>query len=178
MILSPTIEAALNKQVAMEAAASQKYLAMACWADVAGLQGCARFLYSHSDEERMHMLKLVHYISDAGGKAITPMVEQPILDYQNIIQLFEKAYSNELKVSAAIDELVEICVQNKDKQTANFLQWYLDEQHEEEVLYRNLLDRIRLIGLQDRGLYFIDKEVEDLYSQKQATEKKKSKGAE
>ena len=69
-------------------------------------------------------------------------------------------------------------LQNKDKQTANFLQWYLDEQHEEEVLYRNLLDRIRLIGLQDRGLYFIDKEVEDLYSQKQATEKKKSKGAE
>ena len=167
MILSPTIETALNKQVAMEAAASQKYLAMACWADVAGLQGCARFLYSHSDEERMHMLKLVHYISDAGGKAITPMVEQPVLDYENIIQ-----------VSAAIDELVEICVQNKDKQTANFLQWYLDEQHEEEVLYRNLLDRIRLIGLQDRGLYFIDKEVEDLYSQKQATEKKKSKGAE
>lgn len=172
MILKDIIADALNQQVAMEGAASQKYLAMACWAEAASLPGCAHFLYTHSDEERMHMLKLIHYIGDAGAVASVPAIERPQLQYDNIIDLFETAYANELKVSASIDNLVDLCVFHKDKQTANFLQWYLDEQHEEEVLYRGLLERIKLIGLQDRGLYFIDKEVENIFAQKQAAAKK------
>ncbi|HRI26978.1 MAG TPA: ferritin [Chitinophagales bacterium] len=169
-MLSAKVLAALNQQVSMEANASQKYLAMACWCDANALEGCARFFYRHADEERMHMLKLVHYINDAGGAVTVPGVELPPADFGNVKQLFETAYGHEQKVSASIDNLIELCTEQKDKQTANFLQWYLNEQHEEEALYRTLIDRIKLIGIEGRGLYFIDKEVDEINTKKQAAE--------
>ena len=161
-MLSQKIADALNTQVAMEASASQNYLAMACWCDSKGLSGCAQFLYNQAEEERMHMMKFIQYINESGSFAIAPAVPTPQLEYNHVQHLFETAYQNEKAVSAAIDNLVDIATQERDKQTANFLQWFLDEQHEEETSYRSLLDRISLIGLEGRGLYFIDKEVENL----------------
>lgn len=169
-MLSSKVQKALNNQVQIESNASQKYLAMACWCDANALEGCARFFYRHSDEERLHMLKLIHYINDAGGTVSVPSVELPPAEYNNIKELFETAYAHEQKVSAAIDSLIELCITEKDKQTANFLQWYLNEQHEEEALYRTLIDRIKLIGIQDRGLYFIDKEVDGVNAKKATAE--------
>ena len=71
-MLSKKIEAALNGQIAVEAMSSQAYLAMASWAENQGLSGTAAFLYKHSDEERMHMLKLVKFVNERGGKAVIP----------------------------------------------------------------------------------------------------------
>jgi len=169
-MLLPKVLDALNKQVQLEADASQKYLAMACWCDANAMEGCARFFFRHTDEERMHMLKLVHYINDAGGRVITPAIAQPRSEFDNIKEVFETAFQHEQKVSAAIDNLIELCVVEKDKQTANFLQWYLNEQHEEEALYRTLIDRINLIGIEGRGLYFIDKEVDEINAKKASAE--------
>lgn len=162
MTLKSPIEKALNQQIQIEGNASQRYLAMACWCDANSLDGCASFFYNHAEEERMHMMKLVHYVNEAGGKVSIPAVDNPPAEFKDVIEVFNTAYQNELEVSGAIDALVELSIQEKDKQTANFLQWYLDEQHEEEALYRSLLDRIKLIGIQGRGLYFIDKEVESI----------------
>jgi len=169
-MLSERVQKAINDQIAMEGSASQKYLAMACWCEDAALDGCAEFLYAHSEEERVHMLKLVHYMGESGTKPTIPAVAQPKLDYDNILELFEIAYQNELMVSKSINDLVELCVQEKDKQTETFLQWYVNEQHEEETLYRNLIDRIKLIGIEGRGLYFIDKEVQTIWQAKEKEE--------
>ena len=166
-MLSKKVEKALNEQIAMEAAASQKYLAMACWCDEKALEGCANFLYTQADEERMHMMKLVHYINESGGRALTPAIAKPQQDFDNILNLFEIALENEKAVSVAIDKIVDVCEKERDKQTANFLEWFVEEQHEEESLYRSLIDRVKLIGLEGRGLYFIDKEVETVFQQKQ-----------
>lgn len=157
---SKKVEEALNRQVMLEGTASHTYLAMACWCETHALTGCAKFFFNHAEEERMHMLKLVHYINESGGTVTVPAIDQPDVSFANIQDLFEKAYVNELFVSQSIDELVETCTDEKDKQTSIFLQWYVSEQHEEEATYRNLLDKIRLIGVEGRGLYFIDKEVE------------------
>ncbi len=172
-MLPKAVEEGLNKQVAMEAFASQNYLAMACWCDNNALEGCAAFLYHHAEEERMHMMKLVRYINESGGFAIIPAIAQPNLTYENVQQLFESAYQHELKVSKSIDELVDLSDLEKDRQTSTFLQWYVDEQHEEEALYRTLLDKVKLIGIEGRGLYFIDKEVQvllDIVEAKEAAE--------
>ncbi|MBK8443452.1 MAG: ferritin [Sphingobacteriales bacterium] len=163
-MLSTAMEKALNEQIQMEAEASHKYLAMASWCDKNGLEGCAQFMYQHADEERMHMMKLFHYINEAAAFAIVPTVQQPRLDYANIQELFEAAYQSELKVSAAIHALVDSAHQEKDRQTFNFLQWYVTEQLEEEVLFRKILDKFRLIGDGERALYFLDKEVETLWA--------------
>lgn len=71
-MITKTIEAALNEQIALEGYASNLYLSMASWCDEQGLQGCAQFMYHQSDEERVHMLKIFHYIGEVDGKAVVP----------------------------------------------------------------------------------------------------------
>ena len=76
-MLKPLIEEVLNKQIIVEAQSSQIYLAMASWSEVLGLEGVAKFMYSHSDEERAHMLKIVKFINERGGHAIVPPLDSP-----------------------------------------------------------------------------------------------------
>ena len=78
------VEIALNEQIKKEASSSQFYLAMASWAENNGLNGTAKFMYSHSDEERFHMLKLVKFVNERGGKAIIPAIEQPPVEFENL----------------------------------------------------------------------------------------------
>ncbi len=78
IMLSKSIEAALNKQIRIEAESSQAYLAMAIWAEVKGLEGISNFMYSQSDEEREHMLKLVKFINERGGHAHVSELKHPV----------------------------------------------------------------------------------------------------
>ena len=81
-MLSKTIQEALNRQVAMEAESSQAYLAMASWSEIQpGLDGVTDFFYKQSDEERVHMLKLIRYINERGGFAIVPTLPQPNITF-------------------------------------------------------------------------------------------------
>lgn len=78
------VEKALNEQIHKEASSSQYYLAMASWAENNGLNGTAKFMYTHSDEERFHMLKLVKFVNERGGKAVIPSVEKPPLEFSTL----------------------------------------------------------------------------------------------
>ena len=158
-MISKKIINALNKQIEMEAYASYSYLAMASWCDSKGYNGCADFLYKHSEEERTHMLKLFHYINEAGGQAITPAVKQAPKDYKSIKDMFDLILKSEQDVTMAINNLVSLCVEEHDHSTNNFLQWYVAEQHEEETLLKTIIDKINLLGEDSNGNYWIDKEV-------------------
>ena len=83
-MLKEKIEAALNAQIKIEAETSQFYLAMASWAETKGFNGKALFLYQHSDEERMHMLKLVKFVNERGGHAVVPALSNPPRDFQDL----------------------------------------------------------------------------------------------
>lgn len=159
-MLSKKIEAALNGQVAIEANSSQAYLAMASWAENQGLSGTASFLYTHSDEERMHMLKLVKFINERGGKALIPALKQPGTNYSNITEIFKALLDHETKVTKEINSVVDLCLKEKDYTTHNFMQWYVSEQIEEEALARNLIDKLNLIGNDKGGLYLFDRDLE------------------
>ena len=82
-------------------------------------------------------------------------------EFDNVIEMFKAAYENELIVSQAINELVNLSLEEKDHQTNQFMQWYVAEQHEEEMMFRNLIDRMNLIGLEGQGLYFMDQMVNE-----------------
>ena len=161
-MINKKIETALNKQIEMEGYASNYYLAAASWCDTKGLQGCASFMYRHADEERMHMMKLFNYINDTGGHAIAPSIKQPPLKFKSLLELFKAVLDHEIQVTASINNLVDLCMKEKDHSTNQFLQWYVAEQHEEETLFRNILDKINLIGDDPRGTYWIDKEIESV----------------
>ncbi len=158
-MLHKEIEEALNMQVASESDSSNLYLAMASWAETNGYEGSADFLYQHSDEERMHMLKLVKYINERGGHAKITSLGEPKRNFDSLTDVFEGLLNHELKVSEQINELVHICLQRRDYTTHNFLQWYVAEQIEEEALARSVMDKLKLIGNDKGGLYLFDRDV-------------------
>lgn len=164
-MLKKKIETALNNQVELEAASSQFYLAMASWAESKGLNGTADFLYEHSDEERMHMLKLMKFINERGGRAIIPALKQPPKDFKSITEVFKNLLEHEMDVTESINLVVDICLKEKDYTTHNFMQWYVSEQIEEEALARTIMDKLELIGDDKSGLYMFDR---DLVSLKQS----------
>jgi len=158
-MLSKTIEQALNDQIALEAQSSFTYLGMASWADVNGYTNSAQFLYAQSAEERDHMLRLFNYINDAGGHALAPNFTVTNDDHSSLEDLFKETLKNEQRVTESINNLVDICLNEKDHSTHNFLQWYVAEQHEEEKSFRSILDLFKIIGTDGKGLYHIDKEI-------------------
>jgi ferritin len=158
-MLAERIENALNDQIKIEAESSQFYLAMASWAETHGLNGTAQFLYQHSDEERMHMLKLVKFVNERGGHAVVPALAQPPKDFESINKIFQNLLDHETKVTAEINNVVDICLQEKDYTTHNFMQWYVSEQIEEEALAREIMDKLNLIGADKGGLYLFDRDL-------------------
>jgi len=169
-MISKRMEEALNAQIELEATASFLYLSMAAWCERKGLNGSANFMYRQSGEERSHMLRIFHYISDVDGTAITPGIKQPPRDFNSIRDLFEEVYAHEQKVTSSIHKLLDLCNEEDDYTTHNFLQWYITEQREEEALMRTILDKIKLIGDGPQSLYFIDKEVEAINAATAAAE--------
>ncbi len=178
-MLSKTIEAALNEQILVEGSSSFKYLAMAAWCEREGLAGCATFLHRQSDEERQHMIRLFRYLGEMDVHAITPAIPQPKIEYASVQEVFAEVYASEKAVTSSIARIVDLCYQERDHLTLNFLQWYLSEQREEENLARGILDRIRLIGEGGQSLYYIDKELDKinrLAAAKEATEPEEGDG--
>ena len=161
-MLSKNIAKALNSQIKIEAESSQIYLAMACWAEVKGLEGVAGFMHKHSQEERNHMLKLIKYVNERGGHAQVSALSAPNVIFKSFKEMFEELYKHEIFVSESINELVHISLQEKDYSTHNFLQWYVAEQIEEEAMARTILDKINLIGDDKSGLYLFDRDILNL----------------
>lgn len=161
-MLPKKIEAALNGQIEIEASSSQTYLAMASWAETNGLSGTAGFLYKHSDEERIHMLKLIKFVNDRGGHAVVPALKQPQKEYKSITDIFQALLDHETHVTASINKVVDLCLKEKDYTTHNFMQWYVSEQIEEETLARTLIDKLNLIGNDKGGLYLFDRDLQGI----------------
>ena len=108
MKISKRMISALNNQIAMEAYASNYYLSMATWSEVTGYDGSAKFFFAQSDEERTHMLKIIHYLSDNGVNAIVPSVKSPPKAPNSLEAILKIALKNEQTVSKAIHKMVEL----------------------------------------------------------------------
>ncbi|MCO4819281.1 MAG: ferritin [Bacteroidetes bacterium] len=161
-MISKKVETALNDQIKKEATSSQFYLAMASWAETQGFNGIATFLYTHSDEERMHMLKLVKFVNERGGVAIIPALDAPPVEFNSITYVFEELLNHEVMVTESINNVVDVCLNEKDYTTHNFMQWYVSEQIEEEALARTINDKLKMIGTDKGGLYLFDRDLETM----------------
>jgi ferritin len=149
----------LNAQIAAENFASQLYLSASCWCHSKGFQGCGNFFAGHSEQEATHMRKLLDYVIKTGGHAHIGAVAAPPAEFGSLKQVFETVFDHEKGITAKINSLVDFFLGAKDYSTFNFLQWYVAEQHEEEHLFRSILEKIELIGDVPSRLYWIDKEV-------------------
>jgi ferritin len=139
---------------------------MASWCQVNGYPGAAAFLFKQTDEERMHQLKFVHYLNDRNGYSKLLALDNPTAEYKSLLDVFEKVMIHEEFITASINDLYEIAVNNKDYTTGNFLQWYINEQIEEERTMHGILDKMKLAGNEAGGLFHIDKELSALAAAK------------
>ena len=161
---------ALNHQIKMEAYASQFYLALAYWCDDKALKGCKAFFERQSEEEREHKLKIYEYLSDQGEQPVTPGIEKPPMDFSSVKHVFQMVLEQEQKVTKSIHDIVKLCYRDSDFNTLSFLQWFVDEQREEEGLINDILSRIDIIGEGGQSLYYIDKEIDTINANELAKE--------
>lgn len=159
-MLSKRIEDICNRQVEREGYSSNLYLAMASWAETKGLAGVASWLFAQSDEERIHMLKFIKYINERGGKAVIPSFKEPPHEYKNVEELFNEVLKHEQFVTASINEIVSLVLEEKDYNTNSFLQWFVAEQLEEEASAQVIVDKLQLGG--KTQLYVFDKDMANL----------------
>jgi ferritin len=157
--MNTIIENLLNNQIKYEAQASLQYLAMASWADATGYNGVSGFFYGQSDEERVHMSKLIKFVNERGGKVIIPALDKPKDSYEGLNELFEKFLESEIFVTEQISHVIFQCLEHKDYNVHNFMQWYVTEQLEEEAMARTLLDKLNIIGTDKSGHYLFDRDI-------------------
>jgi ferritin len=162
-MLNSKIEVICNRQVEREGYSSNLYLAMASWAESVGLNGIAAWMYIQADEERTHMLKFVKYINERGGKAIVPAFTKPPADFKSVEEVFKEVLKHEEFVTESINEIVSLTLELKDFNTNNFLQWFVNEQVEEEASAKQILDKIHLLG--KNNMYELDRDIVSLRNQ-------------
>lgn len=161
MLSQKTIDR-LNQQINLEIYSSHLYLQMSSWCAYQSLDGCAAFLSQHADEEMMHMRRLLNYLQETGALATINGMQAPPNKFDSLTQMFEQIYEHEQLVTSKINDLVHLANTEPDYSTLQFLQWYVAEQHQEEFLFKSILDKIKLIGTEGQGIFFIDREIADM----------------
>jgi ferritin len=160
----------LNEQINLEFYSSNLYLQMSSWCDYKGFEGCAQFLRLHAQEEMEHMQRLFTYVNETGAMAKLGGIEAPPTEFDSLQDVFQKTYEHEVVVTQAINGLADTAFKEKDYSTFNFLQWYVAEQHEEETLFKGILDKFELVGSDGSALYLIDREIAKLATETAAKE--------
>ncbi len=153
------IEKQLNIQINKELYAQYLYLSMAAYAESVGLPGVANWFRTQSEEEYTHAMKIYTFINEKGGRVILEALKKPKNDFKSIKQLFELALEHEQYVTDAINKLVELATKEKEHSTVSFLQWFVDEQVEEEASVNEILDKFKYISESGMGMLFLDKEL-------------------
>jgi len=156
-MLTKKVEEFCNRQIEREGYSSNLYLAMASWAENKGLAGVASWLYVQADEERLHMLKFIKYVNERGGTALLPAFKQPPVKFKSVHDMFKDVFKHEQFISASINEVLAVANDEKDYATANWIQWFVNEQIQEESSARIILDKLELAG--ETGLYFLDRDI-------------------
>ncbi len=156
-MINKKIEDICNRQIEREGFSSNLYLAMASWAEINGLSGVAGWFYAQADEERLHMLKFIKYVNERGGKAVIPALKKPDVEYKSVEDVFKEVLKHEEFITASINDIVALTLDEKDFNTNNFLQWFITEQVEEEASVKGILDKVRLVG--KNNMYQFDRDI-------------------
>ena len=159
LMLNPKMVSQLNEQINLEFYSSNLYLQMSAWCEEKGFEGAAVFMRKHAAEEMDHMTRLFTYVSETGALPILGSIDAPPHEFDSLADVFEKTYEHECQITERINALAHQAFTNQDYSTFNFLQWYVAEQHEEETLFKSILDKINLVGHDGHALFFVDKDL-------------------
>jgi len=158
--MNKRIQTAINNQINAEIASAYLYLSIATYFDSISLVGFANWMKIQYQEEMFHTMKFYDYVYERGGKVELESIKLEKIKFQEPIEAFEYTLMHEQKVTKLINDLYELALNEKDYAFQSFLQWYIDEQVEEEGNVSTVIDRIKLAGKEGPGLFMLDKEME------------------
>jgi len=150
---------ALNKQINAELYSSYIYLSMAAYFEANNWLGFAQWMKVQAREENIHAMKIYDYVFERGGRVILSEIKAPASNWKSPLDAFMVAYAHELKVTGMINDLLKVAKDEKDTATASMLQWFIDEQVEEEASALLIVDKLRMIKDAVQGLFMLDKEL-------------------
>jgi len=158
-MLKKKLEKALNDQINAELHSAYLYLSMAAYFHSLNLNGFANWMQAQVQEEIVHAMKIYDYVNDRSSRVLLQPIKGPETEWKSPLIAFEAAYKHEQYITGRINDLVELAVAEKDKSTESFLQWFVDEQVEEESSVDNVVQQIKLAGEKGPGLFMLDREL-------------------
>ncbi|WP_124640611.1 MULTISPECIES: ferritin [Amniculibacterium] len=158
-MISERIAQAINEQIAKEHFAAYYYLSMSAWFYKNDLDGIANYFRVQHKEEMMHADKMFDYLNDVGGDIILQSVEQPPHEFKNAIEIFERALEHEKLVTKSIFNIMKLANEESDYATVSFLQWFVNEQVEEEANASQMVSKIKMVQDNPSALYLFDQEL-------------------
>ena len=158
-MLSVKMQDALNAQINAEMWSAYLYLSMSMAAADKGLKGMANWFAVQFKEEQDHAQIIINYVLSRGGRVLLAPIDAVDTEWDSPIDMFEQTLTHERKVTSMIHNLYNLAVEERDHATSNMLNWFVDEQVEEEDSAREIIDQLRLIECNKLGLYMIDKEL-------------------
>jgi len=158
-MLKESVEKALNAQINAEIHSAYLYLSMSAWFQAQGLSGFANWMKIQYKEELTHAMKFFDYVHERNGRVLLEPIAEVDQKFDGIIDAFEKTLAHEQKVTGLINNLVDVAVAASDHATQSFMQWFVNEQVEEEATVNGILDDLRLINGQGNGLFLLNREM-------------------
>ncbi|MDX9755530.1 MAG: ferritin [bacterium] len=158
-MISAKMEEALNNQINAELYSSYLYYAMSMHFESVGLKGFAVWMKFQAQEEMMHAVKFADYLNDRDGRVKLAGIETPPSQWDNPLACFEVVLEHEQKVTKLINDLSTLAMQENDHAARTFLEWFVDEQVEEEANARQIIDDLKLVGSDKSGLFMINREL-------------------
>jgi ferritin len=158
-MMKKKVEKALNDQLNAELYSSYLYLSMSSWFSSQNLDGFANWMRVQAREELVHAMKFYDYLIQRDGRVLLTAVEAPPTTWDSPEAVFEHTYNHEQKVTGLINGLVDLSLSEKDHATHMVLQWFVDEQVEEESSASEILGKVKMLGDSKSGIYMLDKEL-------------------
>jgi len=158
-MLSKKMQDAMNDQIQIELGSAYVYLSMAAYCEANNLPGFANWMQMQFQEELDHAMKFFVFVNDRGGRVLLQAIEQPPAEFASPTDVFEQTLAHEQMVTASINALYKLAVEEGDYASQNFLNWFVTEQVEEEKSASEVLDTLKMIGDQGHALLMLDREL-------------------
>ena len=157
--MNRAMEAALVEQIKNELSSAYLYLGMAAYCESVNLPGMAHWLEVQAKEELEHAMKFYRHVNDRGGRVQLQAIPEPSCDYASPVAVFEAVLAHEQKITAMIHKLYALAVEEKDYASLPLLQWFIEEQVEEEKSADEVLQKLRMAGDSKSALLFLDSQL-------------------
>ena len=154
--MDASVKDALNAQINHEFYAAYLYLAMAAHFEAESLEGFGQWMRMQAKEEVEHAMRLFDYLLRRGEEVELESVGKPEASFDSPLSIFEQALSHEKKVTGLINDLYELAVEKNDYPTQLELQWFIDEQVEEEDSVGRVVEQLEMVGESNAGLFMLD----------------------